>query len=453
MIWPFRPHPPLSLTHKVKMERMFRAVAIALETLPDVPPSVVLPRDIQSVLEQSDSNDMPQVLFDFIAANLPMPPQDSSPLPTVEWAMISLLSESGEPQPFQLSQNDGGQITKVQFDRSLSESPDRMASICVRIACGCWFRSLDTDRSSSLQGISPELLASFFGLTPMLSCVSDRIYGGPENAVASELAMSDNVYAMAMAEYSLGIEYSQMVSWFRPDAARELKAGLKFLHKTGDCVIPNPLSGQVAMSIEGSNLSEIVQEQDLAGDQESICLSRLMDLALSRRCPKNLQPLVCGLLGHRESEIRRWAAATLQHAEQLDDDQLTDIFAAVDDSVVSVRAQAVLALRSGFARDEDVVERLSDFLSRPERLLVESSVRKLAEYSEFPDRLTSQLLKAIHTMAVKGSSDEMLGQGVSLLGKVCEQPEQLIRERFADDPTVYSMLLGSGEDLEPSGEA
>lgn len=452
MIWPFRPYPPLSLTHKVQLERQFRAVAAAIRALPKDVPAVICPQDIDPVLQQVSEEALPQTLFQFFARRIPVTNESSPTEPVVEWAPISLLNSDGEAQPFQKHLDDDGRVTKIQIDGTLKQFPYRTASITALACSECWFRNLEEPQRTELTKVAFDVLPVFFGITPILANATQnsdaQLMGTMQPAESSQLgslSALEHGYLMAMAEYCLGFDYSSVTPLLRPDAGKSLKAGLKFLQKTGDTILPKDLRS------ESGTLKQLPTEHEFSSRNETVVLSGLMDLALAGTCPAQLTSPVCRLLGHPEQEIRKWAASTLRYAAELNDEQLSDIYGALGDNSVPVRAQAILALQPGFARDEDVVDRLVDFLARPEKSVVEASVHKLEAYSDFPDRMPELLLKGIHTLVVKGAADSVFPVAVKLLNQFTEDPEGLLKEKFADDPTIYSTLFASADD-HPSEE-
>lgn len=444
MIWPFRPYPPLSLTHKVQLERQFRATATAIGAFSKDVPSIICPQDLDPVLQQVTEDLLPQTLFEFFAERFSnaSEPTPCHPHPKVEWAPISLLDGNGQAQPFQKHLNDEGGISKIQIDSELKQFPYRVASIAALACAEFWFRNLDKPQQTTLGKVPFDLLPVFFGITPILAnavLYTDEPLMGTmhqmESSQLGSLSALEHGYLMSLAEYSLGFDYSSVMPLLRPDASKSLKAGLKFLQKTKDTILPRDLR------TDSSQLHQPPTENELSSRNDTIVLSSLMDLGLASTCPVQLTPSLCRLLGHSEPEIRKWAASTLRSATELNDEQLSDIYASLGDSSTAVRAQAILALKPGFDRDEDVVDRLVDFLSRPERSVVEASVVKLPEFSNFPDRTPEALLKAIHTLVVKGAADSVFPIALKLLKHFTEDPEGLLKERFVDDPTIYSTLF------------
>lgn len=449
MIWPFRPYPPLSLTHKVQLERQFRATAAAMGALSKDVPTVICPQDIDPVLDQVLEENLPQTLFQFFARRIPVTNESTPTEPIVEWAPISLLDDDGQAQPFQKHLNDDGKVTKIQIDAALKSFPYRVASIAALACSECWFRNLPEQQRTQVDKVPFDILPVFFGITPVLANATlytdEQLMGTMHQSESSQLgslSALEHGYLMAMAEYSLGFDYSTVTSLMRPDAGKSLQAGLKFLRKTSDTILPKDLRS------DGKAVQQPPTEHDLSSRNETIVLSSLMDLSLAGTCPADLTSPVCRLLGHSEPEIRKWAASTLRYATDLNDEQLSDIYAALGDNLVPVRAQAILALKPGFDRDEDVVDRLVDNLARPEKPVVEASVVKLEEYSDFPDRTPELLLKGIHTLVVKGAADSVFPIAVKLLSQFTEDPEGLLKERFADDPTIYSTLFADAEPTE-----
>lgn len=449
MIWPFRPYPPLSLTHKVQLERQFRATAAAIGVLSKDVPTVICPQDIDPVLQQVSEDDLPQTLFRFFAGRIPVSDESSATEPVVEWAPMSLLDDSGQTQPFQKHLDDDGRVSKIRIDPELKQFPYRIASIAALACSECWFRNLDEAQQTQLAKVPFDVLPVFFGITPVLAnaalYTNEQLMGLMHQAESSQLgslSALEHGYLMAMAEYSLGFNYSDAVSLLRPDASKSLRAGLKFLHKTNDTILPKDLRSGTG------TLHQLPTESELSSRNETVVLSGLMDLGLSGTCPEQLTSSVCKLLAHSEPEVRKWAASTLRYATTLNDEHLNDIYASLGDNSVPVRAQAILALKPGFDRDEDVVDRLVDNLGRPEKSVVEASVVKLAEYSGFPDRTPELLLKGIHTLVVKGAADSVFPVAVKLLSQFTEDPEGLLKERFADDPTIYSTLFTDGDPSE-----
>lgn len=449
MIWPFRPHPPLSLTHKVQLERQFRAAAAALGAFTNDIPTVVCPQHIDPVLEQVSEENLPATLFHFFAKRIPLRFKSADDAPTVEWMSVSLLNDDGQSQPFQKQLDDNGRVTKFQIDRSLKQFPYRMASIAALACAECWFRNQEEPHTEALKNVPFDVLPVFFGLTPILANAvlytddySTAEMHQFEGSQMGSLTALEHGYLMALAEYCLGIDYSSVAPLLRPDAGKSMKAGLKFLLKTDDTIVPQDLRSNIR------SLFEPPTAEDLASRNESVVLSSLIDLVERRQCSAEISPAVARLLGHSEPEIRKWAAAVLRNADTLNDSQIDDLFASLGDNSVPVRANAILALQPGFSRDEDVVDRLVDFLGRPERSIVEASVYKLMGYSDLPDRTASVLLKGIHTLAVKGAPDSVFPIAKSLLEKVCDDPDTLLQERFADDPTLAAMLFATEDELE-----
>ncbi|MEZ6127744.1 MAG: hypothetical protein R3C59_03620 [Planctomycetaceae bacterium] len=448
MIWPFRPHPPLSLNHKVTCERRFAEIGRLLRHRLPRPATIVRPEEIATLIDGCSQGDLPQSLFGFMRARIF--PEDTIP---AGWAEAETLTINGQSLPYAITSDETGQATGIHFHPLLKHTPERLAAVTATAAAEhlvCSQKLADRLSSSSF-----ELIPLFFGFGPLMSHAA--MYELPDAAKGLELTRTARVgavspldfgYSMALADWSLKTNHEDFLNVLRLDAKEGLQKGLRFLRKTNDCSFETDFLERQEADTVGFVMAR------LQGRSHSRQLNTLLDLySAPDRLDDDLMEPVAGLLRHPEAEIQRMATATLARCSILPRAVHDELVILAEDGSAAIRRAAVSALRPGYDNDDSVLEMMIEFLRRSDRALIAVSLNTLLKYNSWPDGVSDAVLKALSTMVLSSGMDD-LALGVRLLEKAHADPDQALTLHFADDPTALAIFAElKGHDPELSGTA
>ncbi|MEQ9411521.1 MAG: hypothetical protein RIK87_27655 [Fuerstiella sp.] len=433
MIWPFRPHPPLPLAHKVACEKRFAAVArwLGRGRIPPVTP--VTPQDIDVIAGQGEIDQLPERLFAFFRSRMAIPDCQV----TVRWAESDELTDQGQTHNYLLT-GDGERPTELLIHRMLIEFPYRLAAVTATAVGDCLLAANHVP--TPLPAGANELLPLFFGFGPIMA--NAGIHEASDNQPlvesweVSRLGMITPLqfgYSMALADWSLETEYEQTALYLRLDAKEGLQNGLRFLRKTADCSFPQDVLSW------SPDRSTAALKSKLADRSSSVQLGTLMDICGDPPADPALVESLGHLLRHRESEIQHSAAVALGQCESLPRDVHDELEMLAGGTSGGVRRAVIAALRPGYESDDTVVQTLSEILRRCDKSTAARCIRTLLKYDSYPDTLTDSLLKALALMAPASEPEDVL-PGLELLDRLHDDPAELLRRRFRDDLTVLAIL-------------
>lgn len=439
MIWPFRPHPPLPLSHKVANERRFAAVGRWLGRQRITALTALTPQDIDAIFTHTKSIDLPERLFAFCQTRLPHTDRGVH----VSWDEPENLMINGQAVHYRFSVDSDGHPTALGIHPELAEFPYRLAAV-IAAAAGEFLIHCDPQRNDLPNGAA-EILPLFFGFGPVMANAAlhevSEMSGITLSSDASRVGTLSPLefgYCMALADWTLDSGYSQTSSFLRLDAREGLENGLRFLRKTGDCSFPQDFLDHSA------DVSVTVRLSQLQGSR-SVQLGTLMDLYSSGRIADEIVESIATLLGHREFDIQVLAALTLGRSENLPRGIHDDLVIHAEHSPTGLRRAAISAIRPGFDNDEIVLDVLIDCLRRTDKQTAAVIIGTLLKYDSHPETLLPTLLRAFRGM-VENSSPQVLQRALQLLARIHEDPTAVLTQHFQDDPTALAILnelLGS----------
>ncbi len=434
MIWPFKPHAPLGLTQKVTCERLVEKAERFLAQRNYTLPAIVTPQDIDALIEQIKAEELPQQMFNFFASRMP----SSGESVAVTWAENETLFVDGQHVHFDCLTDDNGRICEVIFDRSLADFPYRLAAIAATTVAQSlvWTDTSDAAREEGLC----ESIPLFFGAGAIMANAAlhelSETYG---NFNFSSWSRSGSVgavefgYMMALTDWSLGTNYAAISDQLRLDAQEGLTKGLRFLKKTTDCCIQQDFAKQSP----DNSIRSLVSQLDARSD--SLLYSTLIEIWSCGEFDTDLLPGVTRLLSHSDVEIQKLAARTLGKFGSLPRPIHDELVMLTANSPATVRRAAVSSLRPGYENDEQVVETLTELLRSGDAAMATNCIVTLLKYDSWPEHLCDCLLSGLSTMVLTSGNEE-LAAGVQLLHRVLDNPQQILQDHFADDPSALAIF-------------
>lgn len=434
MIWPFRPHPPLSLTHKVACERRFSRLTRQLGKRRPSRVAIVTPQDITTLIAACSTETLPVQLLDFVRARM-LPAENI----TAEWAEPEDLTVNGQSLHYNILTDRASDTTRIVFHPLLQHAPERLAAVAATATAEHLLRSQDL--IDDMPAGSFEVLPLLFGYGPLMAHAA--LHELPDASPGLELTRTARVgavsplemgYAMALADWSLQMEHAEIGSLLRPDTKEGLQKGLRYLERTGDCSFE-------ADFLERSDANTVgFQLAGLSCRSQSRQLNTLLDLAANASSmDAELTQAVSSLLRHSEPEIQRAAAITLGRSPDLPAAIHDELVILAEDGGPGIRQTAVAALRPGYHNDDSTLDLLTQMLRRSDRSLIMSSINAILRFDHYPEGLSDSVLKALSTIVlVRGPEDLM--RGLQLLHQTHPDPRQALQQHFQDDPTALAIL-------------
>lgn len=434
MIWPFRPHPPLSLTHKVACERRFAILTRQLGKRRPSRAAIVTPQDITTLIAACSTETLPRQLLDFVRARM-LPSEDI----TAEWAEADALTVNGQSLHYNILTDDQSDGVRIMFHPLLQQAPERLAAVAATAASEHLLRSQNV--TGEVPAGSFEVLPILFGYGPLMAHTA--LHELPDSSPGLELTRTARVgavsplelgYTMALADWSLQMEHAEISAQLRPDAKEGLQKGFRYLEKTGDCSFEPDFAERSDGATVGFQLA------GLSGRSHSRQLNTLLDLAASAdSMDAELAQAVAGLLRNSEPDIQRAAAMTLGRCTDLPIAIHDELVILAEDGEPVIRQAALGALRPGYQNDDSTLELLAHNLRRSDRGLIVASINAILRFDNYPDGLSDSVLKALSTIVlVRGPED--LTHGLHLLQRTHPNAREALQQHFDDDPTALAIL-------------
>ncbi len=435
MIWPFRPHPPLPLTHKVECERRFATVARLLGRRRIPSASVLTPADIDALVADCVHEQLPGRLFAFIGSRFAV----SGSSVDVGWSDPDNLTANGRSLQYRFECDDAGHVTAIGLHPEMNALPYQLAAVTA-VAAAEYFIKSDSLAESVPQGTF-EILPLFFGFGPIManaalreavdqvSAVTDIPWERSRVGTVSALELG---YCMALFDWTFDADYEDIASLLRPDAKEGLGKGLRYLQKTVDC------SFEKGFLDRSPGDSVDILSGKLRHNSSCMQLGTLMDIHAAGAVDADLVPAVTELLHHREVEIQRYAALIFGQCQNLPRAVHDELAILAEDGPVVLRRAAISALRPGFENDNDLLEIVTGVLRRCDPTTAAACISTLLKYDLHPEHLIDTLLKSIGSMVSSGEGNLQLG--VELLRRIHGAPRAALREYFQDDPTALAIL-------------
>jgi hypothetical protein len=435
VIWPFRPHPPLPLTHKVECERRFAAVARLLgrDRIPSA--SVLTPADIDSVVADCVHDELPGRLFAYIGSRFAA----SGSSVDVGWGDPDDMIANGRSLHYRFECDDAGHVTAVDLHPEINDVPYLLAAVTAVAAAECFVKS-DSLAESVPRGTF-EILPLFFGFGSIIanaalreavdqvSAVTEMPWERSRVGTVSALELG---YCMALFDWTFDAHYEDIATLLRPDAKEGLGKGLRYLQKTVDC------SFEKSFLDDSPGDSVDILSSKLRHDSSCMQLGTLMDMHAADAVDSDLVPAVAELLHHREVEIQRYAALICGQYSSLPRAIHDELAILAEDGPVVLRRAAISALRPGFENDSDLLEIVTGVLRRSDPTTAATCISTLLKYDLHPEHLIDTLLKSIGSMVSSGEGNLQLG--VELLRRIHGAPRAALQEHFQDDPTALAIL-------------
>jgi len=434
VIWPFRPHPPLALAHKVACERRFASLARQLGKRRPSPIAIVTPQDMTTLIAACSIETLPEQLLDFVRARM-LPSENL----TAEWAQADALTVNGQSLHYSILTDSPSDTTRMMFHPLLKQAPERLAAVAATAIAEHLLRSQNL--IDDMPAGSFEVLPLLFGYGPLMAHAA--LHELPDSSPSLELTRTARVgavsplelgYTMALADWSLQMEHAEISSLLRLDTKEGLQKGLRYLEKTGDCCFE-------ADFLERSDVATVgFQLAGLSCRSQSRQLNTLLDLAITAdTMDAELAQAVAALLRHSEPDVQRAAAITLGRCSKLPAAIHDELVILAEDGAPTIRQAAVAALRPGYQNDSSTLDLLAQMLRRSDRALIVSSINAILRFDNYPEGLSDSVLKALSTIVlVRGPED--LTRGLQLLHQTHPAPRQALQQHFHDDPTALAIL-------------
>lgn len=446
MIWPFKPRSPIALSQKVNAERRFAASARMLGQQRLGNCTVLVPQDFDPVITATDLDSLPQKLADFIHSRFPL--QDQK-LNVQWWDEQADISYSLNDLYAMKLQADG--VAEVVIHPELKEFPYRLVAV---LAAAC--AELLVQKESLVSGPLPigmcETLPVMFGFGPVMANAAlfersdlDLTIDKWEASTAGTINALEYGFSMALADWSLNMNYGEVVEALRLDAKETYTQGYKFLQKTSDCYFDSNV-------FDVPSLSDVTQTRTrLAHPSQSTRLGTLQDLMLQEAIPDALADSVAEQIRHHEEQIQIAGAYALARCTNLSRNLHDDLLITAETAPVALKRAAISSMRPGYENDPVVVESMTELLGKADASTATVVASTLLKYSDYPDNLEASLLRALRRMVLKLGTNE-LQTGLQLLLRVCSDPKDTLTQQFEDDPSAQSIFEQLLDEMQSASE-
>ena len=301
-----------------------------------------------------------------------------------------------------------------------------------------------------------DLVPMFFGLGVPVTNSTVRVVKGVEGMAATfQISRTGHLsaevfgYALALFSWVRGEPLSQWSRQLRLDARETMRAGLKFLSKTGDCVF------------DADSFGHRTQLDSLAGLRSALGASSatqqmnaLLNLHSLPDEARQLTNEITPLLRSRDRDLRAQAVHTLAAAVSQDEDALAAILDHADDAEAPVRFAVATVLRSGTLDDEASIRTQSELLADRDPAVIRQAAARLLEFDALPESLLRPAIGLLKTGNIR-CDELMMRHALEMLGRLTDDVDALIEVELDEESRAMIADLTDdvlGEPVEETAE-
>lgn len=268
--------------------------------------------------------------------------------------------------------------------------------------------------------------------------------GPDETATKGVLTPANYGHVLALLAWVRHEENPVWAPAVSTEVTHSMKPSLKYLTKTSDCVFDRDDFGLAMVPRSVSEFTEI-----LASTRKTQHFEVLRELVRNSDAAGQLTSEIEPFLRHRESSVRRQAAAALSAVPQLSSDTFLEMLRLIDDSEGSVRGALTYALRPGCGEEEMAVEALMKLINDPHLTTAGQAAGALSQFDDHPNGTLDAGLKLLRRGVAK-CNDDVVAVALDLLKLLTDDVRSLVAARFNEDDDVLNMV---NSHLNPESES
>ncbi|MDB5310373.1 MAG: hypothetical protein JWO38_4575 [Gemmataceae bacterium] len=248
-------------------------------------------------------------------------------------------------------------------------------------------------------------------------------------------------YALALFAFVRGESRPRWANHLRTDAAVTLRAGLRYLRKTGDSLFrPDTVTGPRPAPTP----AKVIEQLDHPSPSFRLCA--LWDVTGYALPPTELLPAVGQCLDDSDPDVQCEAVKTLGAFGAAAREKVPRLIQAAWCYTPAVRVAAIGSLGEIGTDPANVVPELSSMLRDKQADVVRAAADALAAYERQAGSAEPQLLAALEA-AAKVTDIRTATRLVAALLAVSRDAKRRVREYFSrHDPEVYRLAVGMVED-------
>ncbi len=220
------------------------------------------------------------------------------------------------------------------------------------------------------------------------------------------------------------------------EVTHTMAPSLKYLTKTGDCAFNKDDFGLILENRSVSDFRAILNSSLKTQHFET-----LRELVRNSEAAEELATDIEPFLRHRETSVRRQAAAALSSVPTLTSDTFLEMLRLMDDSEGPVRGALTYALRPGCGEEQLALEALMKLIKDPHLSTAGQAAVALSQFDDLPNGSLDAALKLLRRGVAK-LNDDVVSVALDLLKLLTDDVESLVAARFNDDGDVLHMVNG-----------
>ena len=267
--------------------------------------------------------------------------------------------------------------------------------------------------------------------------------GPDETATKGVLTPTNYGHVLAMLAWVRNEETPEWAEAVGGEVGHTMKASLKYLAKTGDCAFNKDDFG---LNLEARSVGDF--RAILNSSLKTQHFEALRELVRQSAAAEELATDIEPFLRHRETSVRRQAAAALSSVPKLTSDTFLEMLRLMDDSEGSVRGALTYALRPGCGEEQLALEALMKLINDPHLTTAGQAAGALLQFDDLPNGSLEAGLKLLRRGVAK-LNDDVVAVALDLLKLLTDDIESLVAAKFNDDDDVLHMVSGH---LHPEAE-
>lgn len=267
--------------------------------------------------------------------------------------------------------------------------------------------------------------------------------GPDETATKGVLTPTNYGHVLALLAWVRDEEAPEWAEVVDREVGHTMKPSLKYLTKTGDCAFNKDDFGRIPEDRSVSDFRAILNSSLKTQHFEA-----LRELVRQSAAAEELAVDIEPFLRHRETSVRRQAAAALSSVSTLTSDTFLELLRLMDDSEGTVRGALTYALRPGCGEEELALEALMKLINDPHLTTAGQAAGALLQFGDLPNGSLDAALKLLRRGVAK-LNDDVVSVALELLKLLTDDVESLVAARFNDDDDVLHMVNGH---LHPEAE-
>ncbi|MBC8289486.1 MAG: HEAT repeat domain-containing protein [Planctomycetes bacterium] len=302
---------------------------------------------------------------------------------------------------------------------------------------------------------SIDLVPVFFGLGPSVANSTVREVNGEYGMTSTfQISRTGHLsaelfgYALALFSWVRGEPLPDWSRRLRLDAKETMKAGLKFLAKTNDCVFDADSFGYRTQLDSVASLRSALGETSATQQ-----MNALLNLVTQPEEAQQLADEIIPILRSRDRDLRAQAVHTLAWSAAENEESLGAILSLDVDPDSPVRFAVAAALRPGSTDDESSIRTLAELLTDRDPGVSRQAAARLLEFESLPEDLLRPAIDLLKSGNVR-CDELMIRYALEMLGRLCENVDAVLEAELDDDSRAMIAdladdVLGEPDPSEP----